>query len=745
MRWTYILPRAILIGLVWAFFKFGFDPVVRHGMVYSGQRAARAKVEIADLATTFFSPSLTASKIAVADRKHPGTNLVEFSDLRGKVELQPFLKKSFIVEEATVSGMKWGTKRADSGLLPGDEPDLSDDTDSEMVDKLKQELLSRGKDWLAGLADRAKLDFDPNQFETVRLGQELEERWPKEFDQYDEALDALKARVDALRKSVNVKGSNELEKLQRYGKATQEAEQVLRELETFRVQIGQTMRQAKADLDALKDAQGHDLKKIKEKADLLNLDPNEVTELLLGPVLTSRLETTIGWAKFLRERIRLATDEPKPERQRGEFITFSRKEELPLLLIRLLNIDGEGEFSGERLGFKGTVSGITTNPKIHGKPIVIRMNASGIDGSMTDSKTAPLTLASHADNGEAQDTATGALTVQLKAIFDFTGDTPKQQLVLSYKEPRPDHQEIGKPESIQLAMASRDTSCLANINLDGDDLSGKIHFRQALESITAKLGTKRFKGDEIALTVIRDVVSGIHKVDADMQISGSMLKPKFQLHSSLGTDLSSGLNTAFARQLENARQDMLVRFDREAAKRTDKLNQLYDEQLEKLTGKLQFQKSDIQNLAQTFGLKLPGKIDLKKITNGLPIDRSKPIDPTKPIDLKSLGKSLPKLKTTLPDLTNLPELNKLPKFDERPESNPILPQLPRTGNRPASSPTEPTTKTTEAIRQASDVHQALDGLGLFGKKPKRPTTKTVKPALEEKPAAPEPTAPKSKD
>ena len=363
MRWSYILPRVILLGLIWAFFNYGFDPLVHRGMIYSGQRAAQAKVEITGLSTTFFAPSIKANGVQVANRKKPGTNLVEFTDLRGNLETAALLKKSFIVEEATLSGLRWGTKRADSGLLPGDELVETDDSHSEMLDNLKLQLLANGKDWLAGLADRAKLDFDPQQFETVRLGQELEGRWPKEFGDYETQFKALKAEIDQLRKALKVKGGNEFEKIDRYARATQDAERMLHELEQIKPRLQETMRQAKDDLQALNEAKSHDLSKIKEKTDLLHLDPNEVSELLLGPQLTNRLETAIGWAKFIRERVQLATDEPKPERFRGETILFPRKVELPLLLIRLLNVDGQGEFSGESVAtFTVTVMGGKLDP-----------------------------------------------------------------------------------------------------------------------------------------------------------------------------------------------------------------------------------------------------------------------------------------------------------------------------------------------------------------------------------------------
>lgn len=707
MRWTYLLPRAILVGLVWSFFHYGFDPLLRGGMIYSGQRAARAKVDIAGLETTFFAPTIKAANVQVADRKHPGTNLVEFTDLQAKLEGQPLMKRSFIVEEASVSGLKWGTKRGDSGLLPGDEePDLSEDSHGQMLDNVKQELLARSKDWLAGLVDRAKLDFDPNQFESVRLGQELEERWPKEFGRYEEELKALKQRIDELQKSVKVKGGNELEQINRYSKTAKDAKQLLNELEQIKQQLAQTMQQAQDDLHALDEAKSHDLNKIKEKADLLHLDPNEVTELLLGPELTNRLETAIGWAKFIRERIQLATDEPKPERMRGETIVFKRKDELPLFLIRLLNVDGEGDFSGEQLAFKGSISGITSNPKVHGKPMVVRIDAVG-QPSEADSN-APTTPSANGIQLTSGDTGkrglqAPALNVQLKAVLDYTKDVPEHQLLLSYKEPRPDRREIGKPESIQLAMASRASSCLAELKFVGDDLSGQIDYQQALESITAKLGTKRFKGDDRVLAVIQDVVAGIRKIDAQMQLSGTALKPQFKLRSNLGHELSSGINTAFARQLEAGRRELLVRFEQEATKRSEKLTHLYDEQLQKLTGQLNLNKGEVQEIAQAFGVKLPGKLDIKGL-GGLPIDPNKPIDLKKPLDLNSLGNTLPK-----PDA-------KLPKFGLQPESEP-----------------------SPAVRQASDIEQTIGDIGgLFGKK-KKPASKSVQPAAGQQPASKSPT------
>ena len=138
---------------------------------------------------------------------------------------------------------------------------------------------------------------------------------------------------------------------------------------------------------------------------------------------------------------------------------------------------------------------------------------------------------------------------------------------------------------------------------------------------------------------------------------------------------------------------MLVRFEQEAAKRSEKLTGLYDEQIQKLTGQLNLNKGEVQEIAQSFGVKLPSKFDIKGL-GGLPID------PKKPLDLNGIGKALPLPK---PDA-------KLPKFGLQPDTD--------------SNP---------GVRQANDVENTIEGLGsLFGKK-KKPAPKTIQPAAGQQP------------
>src|SRR5262245_54644895 len=118
MRWGYIIPRAVLLAAIWAFFAFAFDPLLQYELTSVGEKAASAKIDVGGVKTTLFPPRVTVEKMQVANRHKPGTNLLEFEGLALNVAGGPLLKKLYIVNEGTLSGLRWGTAREDSGLLP---------------------------------------------------------------------------------------------------------------------------------------------------------------------------------------------------------------------------------------------------------------------------------------------------------------------------------------------------------------------------------------------------------------------------------------------------------------------------------------------------------------------------------------------------------------------------------------------------------------------------------------------------
>ena len=72
MRWTYIIPRLMIISLLWGFLAYGVDPLLRYETVQSFQSITGAKVDVAELTTTYFPPSFTIQRMALASAGRPG-------------------------------------------------------------------------------------------------------------------------------------------------------------------------------------------------------------------------------------------------------------------------------------------------------------------------------------------------------------------------------------------------------------------------------------------------------------------------------------------------------------------------------------------------------------------------------------------------------------------------------------------------------------------------------------------------
>ena len=102
MRWTYIIPRLIMIGLLWGFLAYAVDPLLRYSTVQSIQSVTGAKVDVAKLHTTYFAPSLTIQSMALAAADRPGKNMVEFDDLHVRLESHSLSRRRFVIEDGHI-------------------------------------------------------------------------------------------------------------------------------------------------------------------------------------------------------------------------------------------------------------------------------------------------------------------------------------------------------------------------------------------------------------------------------------------------------------------------------------------------------------------------------------------------------------------------------------------------------------------------------------------------------------------
>ncbi|MCA9113704.1 MAG: TIGR03545 family protein [Planctomycetaceae bacterium] len=583
MRWSYLIPRLILVTIVWSFFAFAFDPLVRYAVVAGGQAAIGARVNVDDLQTEFFPPSINVGRIQLADAAHPGTNLMETSGLTLQLEGRPLLEKRFVVREATLRGVQWGTERADSGLLdtpPGTPTDLT----SVPTGGVKEWIAEKSKDSLTAMLEAAKAGLDPRVLESVRLTEQKHEWWNRRFTEYQKQLHQLEERTKTLQDGVEQAKGNAFEKLEAYQKAAGEVRVLLGEADRIRREINDLPQIAQLDFREIDAARQRDQQQVVDMVQSFRIDSETLARSLLGPELSDKLQQSLDWMTRIRTGLAKISAEPEPERYRGVDIVFNTREPEPRLLIHRLLLDGSTKYESRTVSFSGMVTDLTSSPQLHGIPCVARIKAT--DGAGAD--------------------------IVLQATLDETRENASHQLLLDVALARPLEWMLGRStDEFQLKASAGASSWRADLQLAGEKISGTVSLLQKETQLSPVLSKPM---EEQFGSVLRHTTDSITQVEAYIAVTGTVLEPKWTVTSPLGGQLAGAVNSVFQQEVETRRTQLVARMNQEIDQRLagfeQSLNTQYSSVLSQLDLRELRAKELIQRVAGRQGLPGAGALDL---------------------------------------------------------------------------------------------------------------------------------------
>jgi uncharacterized protein (TIGR03545 family) len=579
----------VIVLSIWLFFAFAFDPLLRWSTIATGQQMTGARINVDGLRTSLFPPSLAFGHVQVANQADPMTNLIEFDSFRVRLAGEPLMKRKFVIEEATLTGLRWGTPRSESGKLDDRPEPKPEDMNSgpSMFDGFGDKATEIGKDWLAELTDRAKLQADPKQFESVRLADGIQKKWADRFHAYEERIEGMEGRVKGIEETIkNAKGST-IERLQAYDIARRQVNDLLTESDNIRRELPTLGNQASEDYRSIDAARKRDVQEIRQKIDGFKLNAETISNALIGPEIRTRLAETVEWIRWFRNILELIQDRPEPERLRGIDFDFSQHyDRLPTFLVRTLKLTGTAEFAGELIPFKGIVSGLTSDPVRYGKPIVVRLYG--------------------------ENTA----VVQVKAVIDHTADIPVYDIDLAYSLPEKTEMQLGRHSDVVLNLSAEKTDWRAKLRLTGDQLSGQVGFRQSPVSVAVDV--RRETRDDVK-RVLQNALRGIDNIQATVTLSGHFKNPKWQVKSNLGQQISSGLNDVLSQELGAKREELAMKVDSLAREKMMEFNTLLNDRYQHLIAQLDLNEESAQKLIQRVA---GGRgFDLKELDKTLDLDK----------------------------------------------------------------------------------------------------------------------------
>ena len=564
-RWSYILARGTIVACIWAFFVFAFDPILRWGFVSSSESMVGAKVDVGQFSTQLFPPRVRIGELAVANQQAPDTNLFEVAQLDGTISAIALLKGSYIIDEATLTGLRWDTTRATSGALEKTDEPVDENQGPGLADQAEE----LGKQWANDLIDRVKLDYDPKNFESVRMATRYEDEWKNDFGDLETRIKGVDGKYKQLRNLIKNAKGKPFERIQAYNQARIEGTRLLRDLQKIKGDLSVLPVKARTDLTSLNAARQRDTNEIQRKVkDLFDGDGDDLSEFLLGPDLHHRVKRGLSWFKWADGRVDEYQGRPKPKRFRGEDVHFETLEPLPKYLVRLINVTGSGVIGNDQLAIEGTIRDITSDPIMHGKPIVMRLEGKG----------------------------EGTLTV--KSTFDRTQETPSNDFEFVYELPRIVEQKLGDTDSLAIIVASKHTRWHGKIRTVGDSIEGTVSLTQSPVTLTAQLDEDV---DDRLRNIVTASVKRIRRIDALVRISGTVNKPKLKLETDLGRVISEGVKEGLNDQLSIEKNALIAKLNASFSEKQNGLVSLFNSQHSKIGDALKTQELGIQSLIPKIG------------------------------------------------------------------------------------------------------------------------------------------------
>ncbi|OHB81411.1 MAG: hypothetical protein A2V98_20605 [Planctomycetes bacterium RBG_16_64_12] len=582
IRWSYAAPRLLLLGTLMVLLWVGLNPLVRWAIVSAGQSVTSAKVEIGQVETSLLRTELRLTDVRAADPQAPMRNLVEAGQITLALDTGALLGRKLVVREGRASGLRFGTDRETSGAL--------DPAADWKIELPRIQLAELGQQWLDRLAEMLQQELveQVEGLESVRLVKDLVERWPVEYERLEARADSLRRRIDQLRKLSQAPGSDPLSVLSTCRQAASELEEIQREIAQLRSEIDRLHEQVLADKDAVEQAKEQDLRKIQQTLRLADLNAETFSEYLLGKELSETVVTLARWVHWGRQYLPTKVDSREPVRSRGVDIVFPGVRPQPDFLVRSLVLDGEGQLAGHRFQFLGTAAGITTQPEIYGRPVVLK----------------------------AQVRAETSLAVE--AVLDHTGETPHDRITIDCPELKQPERVLGRPGQLALSVSPGSTHLWVSLDLEGEALSGQLLIQQQpvelIPDLAAAYGGRRLAASlQTAMSEVREI-----RVVADL--SGTLQKPDWKLRSNLGPQLAGALDGLFERELEARRQELIAYVRGQVEDELARFEQTLLAKRDELFGKLNLDGTQIQELNQVIAqrLRLPAKGLAESLPEGLP-------------------------------------------------------------------------------------------------------------------------------
>lgn len=514
IRWSYVVPRLLLLLLVGLLCAWGFNPLVKWALVSAGEWLIGSEVTIAEVRSSWVDARLTLDDVRLASPHSPQTDLLRCKQIELDLETVAALKKKLVASRARFHGLQFVAPRETPAAQSGWK--LADRIPLEGLEQAAGRIPELGLAWIQDYRDSLDARVLGDQLETVRVADELRQEYEAKFDEYRNRIANLRSRGRTIRLSVEKAPADIIRRVQAYRRAAEEVKQIQSELEYLPYELDQLTSRARQDLKRLEQAKQRDLERIRAQIKKPQYTAEQLNEFLLGEKLAEQVRTALVWLDWIRFWFGAELEDLEPERARGIDVHFPRDDGLPALWVRSAEMDGAVVFNGQPVPFAGKITNLSTQP----------------------SQTGPTEMTLQVDS---------RVPVRLAVTLDRTGDLPRDRVCMQLEDIPVGQQQLGKPEQLALRMAPSQGDITIALKLNGEQLSGDVVWKQ--RNLRIEPLVHPAVGSELLAPALQKVASQITHFEMQAHLGGTLKDPSWQLGSPLGEQVAAALRDYFEQEV----------------------------------------------------------------------------------------------------------------------------------------------------------------------------------------------------
>jgi len=384
IRWGGLITFVVIVTALVAGALLFVEPITKSILESQLSELNTAKVDIEKVTIDYSPFSIGIKGIRVTDPEQPMINMVDVDQAHFEISIADLFFHKVIINDMSLTGIQSDTPRTSSGKIIQPIESLKEEADEQAFglsgidlpsidlpdvnDILKNETLTADK-----LIAELNTYIQNTQVKWTKIKEDInnKQRWDNYDTQYIEIetdfKGSTKEKIDAIKAA---------KKLSHDLKA--EANKIKQAQQTFNTDIERLNK----EFDVAKKSPSDDIKRIKAKYSLDQLDAGNITQLLFGEIAAEWVKLAQVWyariAPYLEDDEQGLQEQKPSSRFTGTDIEFKEFNPKPDLYIKNASIDA----ITTRGKFKGTMTQLSSDQSINKQPM--RLNLAGVDLKQRD-------------------------------------------------------------------------------------------------------------------------------------------------------------------------------------------------------------------------------------------------------------------------------------------------------------------------------------------------------------------------